>query len=104
MRDSIAGPASGQSRGVCRKLTLARGFSGPCVDPNRLTPGHSDRFAQAWAGKSGCVSILTITAGSSMAAMILNSPPHRGQCSRHLLGWAPDEAWDGMLTGFDMRR
>ena len=36
----------------------------------------------ARAGKPRCVSILTITAGSSMAAMILNSPPHCGQCSR----------------------
>ena len=35
----------------------------------------------ARAGKPRCVSILTITAGSSMAAMIFNSPPHCGQCS-----------------------
>ena len=35
----------------------------------------------ARAGRPRCERILTITAGSSMAAMIFNSPPQFGQCS-----------------------
>ena len=43
--------------------------------------GRAGERGGALAGKPRCGRILTITAGSSMAAMILNSPPHCGQCS-----------------------
>ena len=46
--------------------------------------GRAGERGGARAGKPRCVRILTMTAGSSMAAMILNSPPHCGQCSRSI--------------------
>ena len=47
--------------------------------PLGASAGRSGERGGALAGKPRCVRILTITAGSSMAAMILNSPPHCGQ-------------------------
>ena len=83
------------------KIPPARGFFGLCVDPSasallkkRSCPedqaawnrasGRAGERGGALAGKPRGVRILTITAGSSMAAMILNSPPHCGQCSRSI--------------------
>ena len=44
--------------------------------------GRAGERGGARAGKPRCVRMLTITAGSSMAAMIFMSPAHCGQCSR----------------------
>jgi hypothetical protein len=43
--------------------------------------GHGAGRVGAHAGKPRCVRILTIAAGSSMAAMIFKSPPQCGRCS-----------------------
>jgi len=69
-------------------FALWRGSFVPCIGPGQLISTHFDRPSErgkrprlrARAGKSRCVSILTIAAGSSRAAMIFKSPPHCGQC------------------------
>ena len=54
------------------------------IDPLRASAIRAGARGGARAGKHRCVRILAITAGSSMAAMILKSPPHCGQCSRSI--------------------
>ncbi len=51
------------------------------IDPLRASAIRAGARGGARAGKPRCVRILAITAGSSMAAMILKSPPHCGQCA-----------------------
>ena len=51
------------------------------IDPLRASAIRAGARGGARAGKHRCVRILAITAGSSMAAMILKSPPHCGQCA-----------------------
>lgn len=46
--------------------------------------GRAGERGRALAGTPGRVNILTITAGSPMAAPILNSAPHWAQCSRSM--------------------
>ena len=70
------------------KTPLSRWPFSPFTGPHRLWPTPFDRFARARggarAGKPRCVSILTITAGSSIAAMSFNSQPHCRQGSRSI--------------------
>lgn len=42
--DYIAGPTDGQFAGCSGNVSLARGYFGPCVDPNRLTPTQFDHY------------------------------------------------------------
>ena len=80
----LSGP---DKRSIARclvKILLLRCLSEPYIVPNRLTPTASRERGDARAGNPRCVSILTITAGSSIAAMIFKSPPHCRQCSRSI--------------------
>ncbi len=114
MHDCITRPRSNHFCVVCCENPPSRGFFGLCVAPlqNRFCleyqaawkrgSGCAGERGGARADKPRCVSILTITAGSSMAAMILNSPPHCGQCSRSIsrTGWRiSNRSPTGFTTG-----
>src|SRR5215472_2392102 len=63
-----------------RRLALAGWFSAPQIVWNRSTRRAGARGG-ARVGSPKWLRILTITGGSSMAAMIFKAPPQLGQCS-----------------------
>src|SRR5262249_34197811 len=76
---SSGGAVAGSARLARRRIALATGF-GSQVVWNRSNRGAGARGG-AGVGRPRWVRILTVTGGSSIAAMIFKAPPQLGQCS-----------------------
>src|SRR5215813_5840430 len=76
---SSGGAVAGSARLARRRIALATGFG------SQVVWNRSNRCAGARGGarvgRPRWVRILTITGGSSMAAIIFKAPPQLGQCS-----------------------
>ena len=77
-----AGDRAGRSNSerAAPSACVGRRFSAPQIVWNRSTRRAGAR-GEARVGGPRCLRILTITGGSSMAAMIFKAPPQFGQCS-----------------------
>ena len=84
-RSVLASRASeGQGGGSAQGLNrMASGIVRDQASWNR-SKARAAALGGARADEPGCVRILVMTGGSSMAAMIVKGPPHWGHCSRSI--------------------
>ena len=74
------GAARSEFERAAPSTCVGRRFSAPQIVWNKSTRRAGARGG-ARVGRPRCLRILTITGGSSMAAMIFKAPPQFGQCS-----------------------
>jgi hypothetical protein len=79
-RKVLYGAAPSNSERAAPSACVGKRFSAPQIVWNRSTRRASARGG-ARDGRPRWLRILTITGGSSMAAMIFKAPPQFGQCS-----------------------